>query len=119
MVVLAGTGPEGLVLEGLKRMRIVPPQLAAVVGVCPTPPHEAVRLVKKHGLTPGSFLSDVDGRWLAAHGVGAPRSLRPLMLVLDGARGVVLSAISSPPPGSVNDLLAEVCGDWRQGAIDK
>lgn len=115
LVVLAGMGPEGLVLDGLKRMRIVPPKLASVVGVCPTPPHEAVRLVKKHGLHPGQFLSDVDGRWLAAHGVGGPRALRPLMLVLDGARGVVLSVVSSPAPGSVNDLLAEAVGDWRGG----
>jgi hypothetical protein len=116
VVVLAGVAAEGLVTEGLKRMRIVPPALAAIVGVCQTPPHEAVRLVKKHGLSPGSLLSDVDGRWLAAHGIGGPRSLRPVMLVLDGPRGVVLSVVRDPPPGSVNDLLAEAVGDWRAGA---
>ena len=116
MVVLAGVAPEGLVVEGLKRMRIVPPQLAAVVGVSPTPPHEAVRLVKKHGLAPGALLSDdADRRWLAAHGVGGPRSLRPIMLVLDGPRGVVLSVVRDPAPGSVNDLLADIVGDWRGG----
>lgn len=113
MVVLAGVTPEGLVIEGLKRMRIVPPHVAAVVGVSPTGPHEAVRLVKKHGLAPGAFLSDVDRRWLAAHGVGGPRSLRPVMLVLDGPRGVVLGVVRDPAPGSVNDQLAEIVGDWR------
>ncbi len=122
-------------IEGLKRMRIVPPALAAVVGITVEPPHEAQvcpsilslylplthppthlltqRLAKKHGLTETcELLSDAERAWMDAHGM--PRlSLRSLLFVLDAEKGSVVSVVRDPAPGAVNGLVMEVVGDWR------
>lgn len=107
-------------------MRIIPPSLAAVVGITTLPPQDAQRLAKKSGLLPvpspsplpssssfsPSLLSDPDHQWMDAHGI--PRlSLRPLLFVLDGTKGTVLSVVRDPVPGAINDLVMEVVGDWR------
>jgi len=105
-------------------MRIIPPSLAAVVGVTTLPPQDAQRLAKKSGLLPvpapssspssssPSLLSDPSHQWMDAHGI--PRlSLRPLLFVLDGKKGTVLSVVRDPVPGAINDLVMEVVGDWR------
>lgn len=104
-------------------MRIIPPSLAAVVGVTTLPPQDAQRLAKKSGLlsvpapsspssSSPSLLSDPSHQWMDAHGI--PRlSLRPLLFVLDSKKGTVLSVVRDPVPGAINDLVMEVVGDWR------
>ena len=131
VVVLVDPSQSGLTLvEGLKRMRIILPSLAAVVGVTILSPQDAQRLAKKSGLLPSSsppssssssssspssspsLLSDPSHQWMDAHGI--PRlSLRPLLLVLDGTKGTVLLVVRDPVAGALNDLVMEVVGDWR------
>lgn len=98
-------------MEGLSRMRIVPPSLASIVGITSLSPLEAKRLASKSGLTV-PLLSDEKKAWMSAHGM-AIRSLRSIMFILDAKTGSVLKIIREPAPGAVNDYLIETIGDWR------
>ncbi|TFJ85842.1 hypothetical protein NSK_002662 [Nannochloropsis salina CCMP1776] len=119
VVILVDPNPAATTLvEGLNRMRIIPPSLAAVVGVTPLSCPELARLAKKAGLTATGaststyLLSDTSYSWMDAHGL--PRlSLRPWLLILDGKTGMVLSVKRDPTPGTLNDAVMEVVGDWR------
>lgn len=98
--------------DGLKRLAIVPPELAAVVGVTVLSASEANKVAKRTGLAPHTtVLSDEGRHWLRAHKIGdrwGPRRRRGSGCSVCSSDRPMVDASSSSWLG----LWSEPCSCW-------